>query len=147
MKKLQIGQMGNILQLLPTKVINYFSFIIFEKQQPIITYSNNQTWVNYCENYYDASIICPVQKYIFSSKLNVINWNLLTLEKLTKEYIEKRNEITGIKTNISLLYQEHSRLIAVTFGTHQDSRYLINFFNQKIDCISLIMKNLIKHNI
>lgn len=147
MNKLQIEEMGNVLQLLPTKVINYFSFTIFEKQQPIITYCNNKKWANYRENYYDANILCPDKKYILSSKLNVINWNLLTLEKATKEYIQKINEITGIKTNISLLYQQNSRLIAVTFGTNQDSRYLINFFNHKLDCISLIMKNLINQHV
>ena len=147
MNKLQIHRMENVLQLLPIKTINYFSFTIFEKQQPVITYCNNQKWVNYCKNYYNNNILCLIKKYILSSKLNVINWNLLTLEKPTKEYINKRNKITGIRASISLLHHKNSRLIVVTFGTNQNSRYLINFFNHKIDCVSLIMKNLINKQV
>jgi len=144
MDTFQFKQIANVLQLLPTKAINYFSFTIFEKQQSIITYCNNQEWLNYCKNHYDEDIYFSVQKYILSSRLNVINWELLNLDQQTKEYIQKRNDIAGIKASISLLYQKNIRLIAVTFGTKQDSGYLINFFNYKIDYVSLIMRNLIE---
>jgi len=43
MDTFQFKQIANVLQLLPTKAINYFSFTIFEKQQSIITYCNNQS--------------------------------------------------------------------------------------------------------
>lgn len=142
MNLLQIKQTSNILDLLHTKKINYVSLTVFKNNLPVVFQCNHEEWLYYHKAHYNVDHQSPVQKYIISSKLNVLIWNLLNFDSQTREYIQRKNHIVDVKTNISLVYQKNEQLIAMTLGTKQSNRYLIDFINYKADCLSLIMKNL-----
>jgi len=142
MNILQRKQTSNILNLLHTKKIDYVSLSIFKNNVPIIFQCNHEEWLNYHTSHYGTEHHLSVQKYIISSKLNVLVWDLLNFDTQTREYIQKRNRIVDVKTNISLLYQKNEQLIAMTLGTKQNNKYLIDFVNHEADYLSLIMQHL-----
>ena len=142
MNTLQSAQICGVLDMLHTKKINYVSLNVFENNKPILFKCNHEEWLHYYEANYGTND-SPVQKYILHSGLRVLFWDLFDLDKQTKDYIQKRNEIVSVKTNISLLYRKNKQLVALTCGSKMRQQYLINFLTKHIECLSLIIKEYI----
>lgn len=130
-----------LLDLLAIKKINYLSLTVFNYDKPIISYCNHPLWFSYYKNEYNVNKPPPVQKYILSSTLDILHWDCLGLDSQTRQFIKKRNDVVGVKANISVLYQKNKKLAALTFGSKMRETHLINFLAKDIKCLSYIINN------
>lgn len=133
---------GKILDMLDDKQINYLSLTVFNNNNPIISYCNNSAWFGCYKDEYTKDNPPPVQKYIFSSKFNVLVWDSISLDKQSKDFIQKRNEITSVRTNVSLIYKKSEKLAVLTLGSKMSEKYLIDFLSNDVKCLYFIVNNI-----
>ena len=133
---------GKILDMLDAKQINYLSLTVFNNNNPIISYCNNSSWFGCYKDEYTKDNPPPVQKYIFSSKFNVLVWDSISLDKQAKDFIQKRNEITSVRTNVSLIYKRPEKLAVLTLGSKMSGKYLIDFLSNDVKCLYFIVNNI-----
>lgn len=133
---------SKFLDFLYTRKINYLSLTIFNQRVPLISYCNHPKWLDYYKGEYNINKPPPVQKYIFSSGMNVLYWDSLNLDSKTEQFIKKRNEVVSAKANISVVYHANSHLAVLTFGSAIGGSHLIEFLDKDTKCLSFIMNNI-----
>lgn len=131
-----------ILEKLAENQINYFSITIFKDLKPIVSHCNHAEWLNFYRKNYDSDRPPPVQKYICSSTLRLLPWDLNDINKEAKDFIQKRNQVVEAASNLTVLFKKPPYLTAITLGTKQKNSHLINFLNEDLECLLLIERNL-----
>lgn len=111
-----------------SKGIDYFSLTLFRNKQTTLSYCNNNLWLEkYNKNYILSNGEVPVQKYILESSSKVIVWDSCTIDGAAREYINDRNKIVGVTTNVSVLVKKKEELAVITLGTKKNISHLLNF--------------------
>ncbi|RYE15544.1 MAG: hypothetical protein EOP34_02850 [Rickettsiales bacterium] len=124
--------------------ISYLSYTLFENSKPLMYYCSNSNWLNHYNNYYDKDIKePPVQKHILSTKNRVIAWDLLYLDQETQEYLDKRNKVVGVKSNLSIISRKRNFISVLTIGSKEEEDFLINFSKINAKHLLEISKNLL----
>ncbi len=140
----KIDKEMRLFERLSEKGIDYFALTLFNKHQPIISHCNHAQWLNlYNLQYYQHGLAAPIQKYIFSSKLRVLNWDFSEIDKEAKDFIQRRNELVDTARNISVLFQKQEHLTVITLGTKKKIGHLMDFLNQDLESLLFIEKNLL----
>lgn len=118
------------------KEIDYFSITLFQNGQKILSHCNNKDWLEkYNSDYLLKQKFVPVQKYILGSASKLIIWDVCSLDKSATEYINIRNSIVGVSTNISIVLKKENALAVITLGTKRELPYLLNLINTSVDLV------------
>lgn len=131
-----------ILEKLSENQINYFSLTLFKNYRPVISHCNHIQWFDLYKEQYDSERPPPAQKYIFCSALRLLIWDFGEIDKETRAFIQKRNNIVEACENLTVLFRKNEYLTAITLGTKQKRSHLINFLNEDLDCLLLMEQNL-----
>lgn len=134
-----------IIEELNNHKINYFSYTLFEDNKPVIYHCNSKSWLNYYnDNYNEEYNVPPVQKYILSTKGKIIVWNLFCLDGLTKQYLDRRNQVVGVTSNLSIISRcnKLNLLSVLTIGSEKSDDYLLNFLRSNPKCLLKISRDL-----
>ncbi len=131
-----------VIEKLSQNQIGYFSLTLFNKNKPILSHCNHPEWLNFYREHYDVERPPPVQKYIFSSKLRVLNWDFTDIDKEARIFVKKRNDAVEASEYITLLSRKNAYLTAITLGTKLKKSHLIDFLNNDLDFLLLLEKNL-----
>ena len=107
--------------------MEYYSYTLFHKNIPVISTCNNDEWLGLYSQKFDPNHTPPVQKYILSSGLSVIMWDFFEIDEDARDFINLRNQIVGVRNNITILSRNKNTVKCFTFGTKLDSDHLLNF--------------------
>jgi hypothetical protein len=88
----------------------------------------------------------PTKKYLLSSTLQVLNWDLLSLDKSTREFFKFRNDYVNINSNLTVIFEKGRYRAAVTMGTKEKSSYFLKFLNEEIDTL-ISIKNQVLNDV
>lgn len=132
-----------LIEKLQEQKIDYFSFSVLKKNTPIISYCNNKEWLDYYNEEYSIYKEPPVQKYITSSAMKLLLWDLSALSSETRKYLHSRNDVVGVGSNATIICRRGEFLTAVTFGTKYDKNLLLRFLNENVECLSIIKRELL----
>jgi hypothetical protein len=131
-----------ILEKLSENKINYFSLTLFKDNKPIVSHCNHTDWLHFYRENYDLERPPPVQKYIFCSKLRALTWGFAEIDKESRIFVKKRNDVVEASKYMTLLSRKNQYLTAITLGTKLNEAHLINFLNEDLDFLLLMEKNL-----
>lgn len=134
---------SRILDLLSKKYINYFSLTLFKKGKPIISHCNHPKWLQYYWKHYGLVSSPPGQDYLVNSKLKILFWEDLDLDKPTRDYIQTRSKVVGVNANVTLLFPKHEYLTALTLATNQGRDHLMGFLNTDLETLVLLQQTLV----
>lgn len=129
---------------LSEKGIHYFSLTLFQHDQAIVSHCNHPQWLDFYNRHYaQLGLAPPVQKYILASKLRVLNWNFDEIDKESRDFIQRRNEVVEASKNMSVIFQKKSNLTVITLGTQKKNSCLFNFLNHDLESLLCIEQNLL----
>jgi hypothetical protein len=97
---------------------------------------NDIAVISQCEIIDKISAICglpfvtnPAKKYLLNSKLNVLDWDFLPLDRTTKQFFKYRNDHVNVKTNITVLFQKQNAVAAITLGSQENNTHVLKLLN------------------
>lgn len=118
-------------ETLNKNAIEYFSFCLFYNKTPAASNCNSKEWLDFYVKEFNFINSPPVQKYITSSKLNVIMWECFDIDLATRKYISMRNEVVGVNSNVTILNRKNHITNCFTFGTSRGIDYLMEFIDSE----------------
>ena len=120
--------------------VSYYSYTFFKEKLPILSFSSSPEWLSIYKKNYEP--LPPVQKYILSSKLDVLLWDITEVDTEAKKFIKQRNDVVESNSNLTLFFRENSFLTAVTFGTKHGKSHLFNLLNKHAEITDDIKKQM-----
>jgi hypothetical protein len=125
--KLKNKDLGAFYNALDSDGMAYYSLTLFHKDVPVLSTCNNEEWLDLYSQKFNLANNPPVQKYIISSKLNFIMWEFFEIDDSSRNFINLRNQVVGVKNNVTILNRNKNTTKCLTFGTSKNSDHLVEF--------------------
>jgi hypothetical protein len=88
----------------------------------------------------------PARKYLLSSKLQVLNWDFLSLDRSTKQFFKYRNDYVNVNTNLTIIFEKNNVRAAMTMGTKEKNSYILKLLNDDLETL-LSIRNIVFNEI
>ena len=132
-------QQDKIENFLNDEKLQYFSCTVFDQNfSELISICSNKEWNEFYQQNYLPNP--PVKKYILQRRRGIVWWDRDLFDKNTANYIASRNEVCSTSMICTFVPEDTSKIAAISFGSKQGQKHLMNLINEKPEQLKEIFK-------